>query len=84
MLQEDLSTIARWEQDWLMLLNLSKCEHLIITNKRNPINSSYKLNDQILRQVTNPCLGMITSSIFATKQTQLVHSDRESVLMSDR
>ena len=35
-----------------MLLNLSKCEHLTITNKRNPINSSYKLNDQILRQVT--------------------------------
>ena len=34
-LQEDLSSIARSAQEWLMLLNISKCEHLTITNKRN-------------------------------------------------
>ena len=51
-LQEDLSIIARWAQDWLMLLNITKCEHLTITTKRNPIATAYKLNDHILRQVT--------------------------------
>ena len=39
-LQEDLSIIARWVQDWLMLLNTSKCEHLTITTKRNPLATS--------------------------------------------
>jgi len=53
-LQEDLSAIALWAQEWLMLLYISLCEHLTITNKRNvnPINSAYKLNDQILNKVT--------------------------------
>ena len=50
-LQTDLSIIASWAQDWLMSLNLSKCENLTVTNKQNPIKSFYKLNDQILRQV---------------------------------
>ena len=50
--QTDLSIIACWARDWLVSLNLSKCEHLTITNKRNPINSFYKLNDQVLRKVT--------------------------------
>ena len=31
-LQEDLSIIARWAQDWLNVLNM--CEHLTITTKR--------------------------------------------------
>ena len=51
-LQEDLSSIACSAQEWLMLLNISKCEHLTITNKRNSFNSVYKLDDQILNQVT--------------------------------
>ena len=50
--QTDLSIIASWAQDWLMSLNLSKCEHLAVTNKQNPIKSFYKLNDQILCQVS--------------------------------
>ena len=66
-----ISIIACWVQDWLMSLNLSECDHLTITNKRNPINSFYKLNDQILCQVAKAkylgvtinqtlCLGIIT------------------------
>ena len=51
-LQTDLSFIASWAQDWLMSLNLSKCEHLTVTNKQNPIKSFYKLNDQMLCQVS--------------------------------
>ena len=71
-----------------MSLNLSKCEHLIVTNKQNPIKSFYKLNDQILRQVskqniwelrsTKPYLGKITSLTSAIKQTQPVHSYKET------
>jgi len=52
-LQRDLSTIACWAQEWLMLLNISKCEHLTITTKGNPTKSTYKLNDQTLRQVNS-------------------------------
>jgi len=42
-LQEDLSIIGRRAQDWLMLLNISKCEHL---TKRNPLATACQLNNQ--------------------------------------
>ena len=83
MLQTGLSIIAHWVQDWLMSLNLSQCEHLTATNKQNLINSLYKLNDQILHQVTKAKYLGVTinqtlswhdpSSISAIKQIQPVH-----------
>jgi len=35
-LQKDLDAITQWADIWLMKLNLSKCEHLIVTNKKTP------------------------------------------------
>jgi len=47
-LQNDLDIIAQWADIWLMKLNQSKCEHLTITNKKAPINSTYSLNSHYL------------------------------------
>jgi len=52
-LQRDLFTIAHWAQELLMLLDISKCEHLTITTKGNPTKSTYKPNDQTLCQVNS-------------------------------
>jgi len=38
-LQKDLDIIVQWAQMWLMKLNLVKCEHLTITNQKNPRSS---------------------------------------------
>ena len=35
-LQEDLNILHQWSKDWFMLFNISKCEHLTISNKRLP------------------------------------------------
>jgi len=42
-LQNDLDIIAQWADIWSMKHNQSKCEHLTITNKKAPINSTYSL-----------------------------------------
>ena len=41
LLQQDLEILAQWAKDWLVTFNLSKCEHLLITNKHLPILSDY-------------------------------------------
>lgn len=59
-LQKDLDSIAQWADTWLMKLNLSKCEHLTITNKKSPLNSTYNLNSHPLCKVTSAkYLGVI-------------------------
>ena len=50
-LQEDLHKLENWENKWLMSFNTSKCQHLPITNKRNPIKSDYSLHNQRLETV---------------------------------
>ena len=50
-LQRDLDIITRWAETSLMKLNLTKCEHLIITNQKNPINISYCINSHFLSKV---------------------------------
>jgi len=52
-LQEDIDTLSEWADTWLMTFNLTKCEHLTVTNKRSPINSSYKIHDHMVQQVTS-------------------------------
>jgi len=61
-LQKDLDTITQWADIWLTKLNLFKCEHLIITNKKTPMNSVFKLNGHILcKVITTKYLGVTIS-----------------------
>ena len=47
-LQQDLDALQRWEGEWLMQFNPSKCQALRITNKRKPIVRSYNIHGQTL------------------------------------
>ena len=50
-LQQDLDKLTEWAHTWLMEFNIKKCEHLRITNKRNPIIYSYHLEKSIISEV---------------------------------
>ena len=50
-LNEDLRLLQNWESKWLMSFNVSKCNVLSITNKRDPITFDYQLHDQTLQRV---------------------------------
>lgn len=50
-LQEDLDRLQKWERDWLMSFNPSKCEVIQITRKRNPIRSTYSIHGRDLKVV---------------------------------
>ena len=39
-LQEDLNKLVSWAATWLMSLNLNKCEHLVITSKKQPLSTT--------------------------------------------
>ena len=52
LLQEDLNTLAGWEQQWRMKFHPSKCTKLTVTNKRNPIQVNYQLHGHILASVS--------------------------------
>jgi len=52
-LQEDLNTLYQWTKDWFMLFNISKCEHLAISNKRLPLSSEYKIDDIVINKVAS-------------------------------
>ena len=44
-LQEDLAELSQWAQHWLMHFNLSKCEHLTVTNIHSPSSLDYFPNN---------------------------------------
>ena len=50
-LQNDVDQLQRWEEDWQMSFNPSKCEVVRITRKRNPIHSSYSIHGHDLSSV---------------------------------
>ena len=49
--QEDLNHLQEWEQQWMMKFHSLKCQVLRSTNKRNPLQSSYTINDHVLEKV---------------------------------
>ena len=49
-LQQDLVTLERWASAWQMEFNLSKCEHLSITNKKSFVLYDYQLCGQVIQK----------------------------------
>lgn len=47
-LQNDLNSLQRWEEDWLMSFNPKKCQVLRVARKKNPIIFNYNIHNQIL------------------------------------
>ena len=45
-LQDDLTAISSWAGRWQLKLNPTKCEALMITNKRKPIPFTYFIDNQ--------------------------------------
>ena len=63
LVQEDLSSLQNWSQDWLMCFNASKCHSMSVTLSRNAIDATYYLNGTPL-SVVDHCkyLGVIIQS----------------------
>ena len=52
-LQNDLDTLEKWEKEWDMEFNPSKCQVLHITKRKNIKRTPYILHGQILESVTS-------------------------------
>lgn len=50
LLQQDIDSIGRWEREWLMEFNPSKCQTLTIPTNSTPILHDYRLHDSILER----------------------------------
>jgi len=67
-LQDDLDQLQKWEQDWQMTFNPSKCEVLHITRKRNPVQSAYTIHGHTLAVAsTGRYLGITLSQDLSWK-----------------
>ena len=52
-LQDDLDRLQKWEEDWMMSFNPSKCEVIRITKRRNPTQATYNIHGQDLTFTKN-------------------------------
>lgn len=67
-LQEDLDRLQKWEEDWQMSFNPSKCEVIRFSRKRNPTSASYSIHGQILTVAkTGRYLGVTLSEDLSWK-----------------
>ena len=63
LLQEDLDQICSWANKWQLRLNASKCEALLISNKRKAISFEYFVNHSPLAwRSTVKYLGVLLRS----------------------
>lgn len=53
LLQEDIDSAGRWEQDWLVKFHPDKCNLLSITQKRKPFLFTYKHHNHPLQKVND-------------------------------
>ena len=62
-LQEDLTSVTKWEKDWLMSFHPDKCSVLQVTTKLNPIKFDYTLHHHVLqKETTTKYLGVTTQT----------------------
>ena len=67
-LQQDLDALQAWENKWLMQFHPSKCQVIRVTNKRNPITSTYKIHGVNLETVpAAKYLGLLVDSKLSFK-----------------
>jgi hypothetical protein len=52
-LQQDLHTLQKCEDQWLMQNHPDKCKALQITTRRNPIQSKYTIHGHVLNNVNS-------------------------------
>ena len=80
-LQEDLNKLVSWAATWLMSLNLDKCEHLLITNKKQPLSITYMIKDHLIRKITSAkYLGVtVTYNLSWTKHVDIITCKANSV-----
>ena len=74
-LQDDLNKLlVSWVATWLMSLNLDKCEHLLITNKKQPLSITYIIKNHPIHKVTSAkYLGVtITHNLSWTKHVDTI------------
>ena len=85
-LQEDLNHLQEWEQQWMMKFHPLKCQVLRITNKRNPLQSSYTIHDHVLtlttssRRQTPPERSLVVTSASVPAESR----KQKTLLLSDR
>ena len=62
-LQRDLDTLVKWEKDWQLAFNPTKCHIMRLTHSRSPKEYRYRLGESILSEVSgHPYLGIHISS----------------------
>ena len=49
--QDDLHCLEKWESDWCMQFNPSKCNAIRLTRRRPPFKLQYKLHGKVLETV---------------------------------
>ena len=62
-LQNDLDTLVKWERDWQLSFNPSKCHIMRLSHAKSVKHYNYKLGEAILSEVTgHPYLGIHISN----------------------
>ena len=51
-LQDDLEKLEQWEEKWQMKFNVDKCHLLVVSTKKTPHHTSYKLHGKDLERVS--------------------------------
>ena len=67
--QEDLTSAAKWEKDWLMSFHPDKCSVLQVTTKLNPIKFDYTLHQHVLQKNIHKISWSNNTDRFEMEQT---------------
>ena len=80
-LQDDLNKLVGWAATWLMSLNLNKCEHLLVSNRKQPLSNTNMIKDHPIRKVTSAkYLGVtITHNLSWNKHVDIITCKANSV-----
>ena len=77
-LQEDMNRLADWERTCGMKFHLDKCETVMITRKRKPIQTMYTLRGQGLHKVSKAKYLGVTISSSLEWNTHIINSVKKA------